>query len=63
MANLFQFIQDVRTETEKVTWPTRRETLITSGIVIVLVIFISLFFLVVDEALRLIVSFILSFGH
>ncbi|TAL83152.1 MAG: preprotein translocase subunit SecE [Beijerinckiaceae bacterium] len=63
MANLFQFIQDVRTETEKVTWPTRRETMITSGIVIVLVIFISLFFLVVDEALRLIVSFILSFGH
>ena len=63
MVNPFQFLQDVRTETEKVTWPTRRETLITSGIVIVLVIFISLFFLVVDEALRLIVSFILSFGH
>jgi preprotein translocase subunit SecE len=63
MVNPFQFLQDVRTETEKVTWPTRRETLITSGIVIVLVVLISLFFLVVDEALRLIVSFVLSFGH
>jgi preprotein translocase subunit SecE len=63
MANLFQFLQDVRTEADKVTWPTRRETLITSGLVIVLVIFTSLFFLVVDQALRLIVTFILSFGH
>jgi preprotein translocase subunit SecE len=63
MANLFQFLQDVRGEADKVTWPTRRETLITSGIVIVLVIFTSLFFLVVDQALRLIVTFILGFGH
>jgi len=63
MANLFQFLQDVRTEADKVTWPSRRETLITSGLVIVLVIFTSLFFLVVDQTLRLAVTFILSFGH
>jgi len=63
MANPFHFLQEVRAEADKVTWPTRRETLITTGLVIVLVIFTSLFFLAVDQALRLIVTFILSFGH
>ena len=33
MANPFEFIQQVRAEATKVTWPTRRETLITTGLV------------------------------
>ncbi len=52
MANPLQFIQEVRQEADKVTWPTRRETLITTGLVILLVIFTSLFFLAVDEILQ-----------
>jgi preprotein translocase subunit SecE len=63
MANLFQFIQEVRSEANKVTWPTRRETMITTALVIVMVLFTSLFFLAVDQSLRLIVTFILSLGH
>ena len=52
MANPFEFIQQVRAEGAKVIWPTRRETLITTGLVLLLVVFTSLFFLVVDEVLR-----------
>jgi preprotein translocase subunit SecE len=63
MANPFRFLQEVRTEADKVTWPSRRETMITTGLVIVLVIFTSLFFLAVDQSLRLMVTFILSLGQ
>ena len=49
MANPFEFIQQVRAEGAKVIWPTRRETLITTGLVLMLVVFTSLFFLVVDR--------------
>ncbi|MEJ0096132.1 MAG: preprotein translocase subunit SecE [Methylocella sp.] len=63
MANPFQFIQEVRTEAGKVTWPTRRETLITTGLVILMVLFASLFFVTVDQGLRLLVTFVLSIGH
>ena len=41
----FRFMQEVRSETEKVTWPTRRETLITTGMVFVMVAVSSVFFL------------------
>ena len=63
MANPFEFVQQVRAEAAKVVWPTRRETLITTGLVLLLVVFTSLFFLVVDEVLRTIVSLVLGFGR
>jgi len=63
MANPFQFLQDVRTEATKVTWPSRRETLITTILVILMVLVASLFFVAVDQGLRLIVTFILKLGH
>jgi preprotein translocase subunit SecE len=63
MANPFEFLQEVRAETAKVTWPTRRETMITTGIVILMVLFASLFFVAVDQALRLIITFILSLAR
>ena len=56
MANPFEFIQQVRSEAAKVVWPTRRETLVTTGLVLMLVVFTSLFFLVVDQVLREAVS-------
>jgi preprotein translocase subunit SecE len=62
MQNPFEFLQDVRAEAAKVTWPTRRETLVTTGIVIVMVIVASLFFVAVDQALRLTIKAILSLG-
>jgi preprotein translocase subunit SecE len=63
MADPLQFIQEVRQEAGKVTWPTRRETLITTGLVIAMVILASLFFLAVDEILQLVVRFVLNVGH
>jgi preprotein translocase subunit SecE len=63
MTNPFEFIQQVRAEAAKVVWPTRRETLITTGLVLALVVFVSLFFLVVDQVLREVVSLVLGFGR
>jgi preprotein translocase subunit SecE len=63
MANPFQFLQEVRAEASKVTWPTRRETLITTGLVALMVFMAALFFVSVDQLIRLAVQFILSFGH
>ena len=63
MANAFEFIQAVRAEAAKVTWPTRRETLITTGLVIVMVFVASLFFVTVDQGLRLLIGLILGLGH
>jgi preprotein translocase subunit SecE len=63
MANPFEFIQQVRVEASKVIWPTRRETLITTGMVLLMVLLASLFFVTVDEALRLFVGFVLGIGR
>ncbi len=63
MVNPLQFLQDVRQEASKVTWPTRRETLITTALVILMVILAALFFLAIDQLLRLMVRLILSLGH
>jgi preprotein translocase subunit SecE len=63
MTNPFEFIQQVRAEAAKVVWPTRRETLITTGLVLVLVVFTSVFFVVVDQVLRQVVSLALGFGR
>ncbi len=57
--NPFEFIQQVRQETNKVTWPTRRETVITSIMVLIMVALASVFFLGVDAVLRWIVNFVL----
>ena len=63
MVNPFQFLQEVRAEGNKVTWPTRRETLITTGLVILMVLFASLFFVVVDSALRFGVGLMIGIGR
>ncbi|MGD0565566.1 MAG: preprotein translocase subunit SecE [Roseiarcus sp.] len=63
MANPFEFLQQVRSEASKVVWPTRRETLITTGMVMLMVVFASVFFLVVDEVLRVVVSLALGIGR
>ena len=43
-----EFLQQVRSETSKVTWPTRRETAITTTMVFIMAIFAAIFFLVAD---------------
>ena len=58
----FEFLAQVRAEGDKVTWPSRKETLITSAMVFVMVIVASVFFLVVDFALQKFVGLVLGIG-
>ena len=60
MANPLKFVQEVRDETSKVTWPTRNETLVTTVMVFILVFVASVFFFVADQILNWIVSFLLG---
>ena len=60
MANPLKFVQEVRAETSKVTWPTRNETLVTTVMVFILVFLSSVFFFVADQILNWIVSFFLG---
>ena len=63
MANPVQFLQQVRQEAGKVSWPSRRETLITTGMVFLFVLVTSLFFLGVDQLIAMAVSRILGLGR
>ena len=56
----FKFLQEVRSETAKVTWPTRRETTITTIMVFVMVAVASVLFLVADQVIRVLITFILQ---
>jgi preprotein translocase subunit SecE len=56
----FKFLQQVRDETHKVTWPSRRETAITTAMVFVMVAIASVFFLVADQLIRIAVTFVLG---
>ena len=58
----FKFLQEVRAETDKVTWPTRRETAITTAMVFVMVAVSSVFFLIADQIIRLFVTLVLGIG-
>ena len=58
----FKFMQEVRAEAPKVTWPTRRETAITTAMVFVMVAIASVFFLVADQFMRILVTLMLGIG-
>jgi len=60
--NPVQFIREVRQEASKVTWPTRRETMISTGMVFVMVVLAAVFFFVVDEILSYGVKLIFGLG-
>lgn len=57
-----QFIQEVRQEASKVTWPTRKETGISTAMVFVFVILAAIFFLIVDQILQFGVKLIFGLG-
>ena len=61
--NPFEFLQQVRTEVAKVTWPTRRETLITTAMVLLMSVIAAIFFLFADWVISMIVTFILGLGR
>ncbi|WP_119422731.1 preprotein translocase subunit SecE [Desertibaculum subflavum] len=57
-----QFVKEVRQEANKVTWPSRKETMITTAMVFLMVFLASIFFFVVDQILSLGVRTVLGLG-
>ena len=57
-----KFIREVRQETDKVTWPSRRETGVTTAMVFMMVVAAAIFFFVVDTIVSNLVQYILGVG-
>ena len=57
-----EFMRQVRQETSKVTWPSRKETVITTVLVFLMVFICAVFFLVIDRALSWGIHLILGMG-
>ncbi|MDA0240201.1 MAG: preprotein translocase subunit SecE [Proteobacteria bacterium] len=60
--NPLQFLQQVRQETAKVTWPSRRETITSTIMVFVMVFLAAIFFFAVDQVLSFLVKQLFGFG-
>ncbi|MCR9239695.1 MAG: preprotein translocase subunit SecE [Alphaproteobacteria bacterium] len=61
--NPFTFIQQVRAEVSKVTWPSRRETIITTVMVFIMVFLAAIFFFLADQVLGWGVGLLLTLGR
>ena len=62
MKNPLKFIQEVKQEAFKVTWPTGRETLQGTLMVVAMAIIASIFFLLLDQILKFFLEIILKVG-
>jgi len=62
MQQAFEFIPQVRQEVRKVTWPTRRETLMTTAFVFGFAVIAAVYFMLVDQVVYRMVHSILGFG-
>ena len=60
--NPMQFLRQVRQEASKVTWPTRKETVVSTIMVFIFVAIMAFFFLIIDQLTNLGVGFILGLG-
>ena len=63
MKNPLVFIQEVRQEVAKVTWPTSKEVWITTAMVLVMVTLTAIFFLFTDMIIANVVNFVLRMGQ
>jgi preprotein translocase subunit SecE len=59
--NPAQFVREVRGEAAKVTWPPRKETLVTTGLVLALSTLAALFFLIVDQIIQFVMGWVFGF--
>jgi preprotein translocase subunit SecE len=50
-----RFVREVRAEVGRVTWPTRKETMVTTGLVLGMVALAAVFFFLVDQVIGLVV--------
>ncbi|EME68182.1 preprotein translocase subunit SecE [Paramagnetospirillum caucaseum] len=56
------FFKQVRQEVSKVTWPTRRETTVSTGMVFIMVVIAAIFFLVIDQIFAASVKLLFGLG-
>jgi len=61
--NAAEFVQQVRQELARVTWPTRKETTVTTAMVFVMVFVAAIFFFVVDQVLSYGVRVLFGLGQ
>jgi preprotein translocase subunit SecE len=61
--NPFTFLQQVRSETAKVTWPSRRETMISTVMVLIFAVIAMIFFFAADQLMAFGVELILGIGR
>ena len=57
-----QYMREVRQEFSKVTWPTRKETMITTAMVFIMVFLAAIFFFVIDKIMSWGVQLLLGIG-
>jgi preprotein translocase subunit SecE len=60
--NPLEFARQVRQEVGKVTWPTRKETGITTAMVFLMVVLAAIFFFLVDQVLSLVMRYVIGLG-
>jgi preprotein translocase subunit SecE len=61
--NVAEYVQQVRQEVSRVTWPSRKETVVTTAMVFAMVFVAAAFFFVVDQAMSYGVRLIFGVGH
>lgn len=57
-----QFVREVRQELSKVTWPTRKETVLTTIMVLIIMLIAAVFFMFADVILHYAVEWVLKLG-
>jgi len=60
--NPAQFAREVRQEVSRVTWPSRKETLVTTGLVLGMSALAAVFFLLADQLIQLVMRFVFKIG-
>ena len=60
MKNPFKFIQEVKQETFRITWPTKKETMMGAVMVFTLASIAAIFFLILDQILRFLLNVVLT---
>ena len=62
-SNPMQFVQQVKAEIQKVTWPSRKETTVSTVAVFIMVFLAATFLFLADQILAFLVNFILDLGN
>jgi preprotein translocase subunit SecE len=57
---IIQFFYEVKAELKKINWPTRKETVASTSVVLVIVLIIAVFLFIVDQGLSFLIRIILG---